>query len=80
MDSFGGLWLNKVLKSIANPGLDAAVMVSHLMKENFVLRSAFSPHQTYVIPNAVDTIKFYPDPSLVKQDGNIYIVVVSRMF
>ena len=74
----GSIHLNKALKW-ALCEIDAAITVSHTNKENLALRARIDPSKIYVIPNAVDTTKFTPDPSQRKDDGNIYIVVVCRM-
>jgi phosphatidylinositol glycan class A protein len=70
--------INKVLKwSIAD--VDACICVSHINKDNLVLRAAIDPSIIYVIPNAVDTTRFQPDTSLRNPANRINIVVVSRM-
>ncbi|XP_061706474.1 phosphatidylinositol N-acetylglucosaminyltransferase subunit A [Cydia pomonella] len=57
---------------------DHCICVSHTGKENTVLRAKVKAHKVSVIPNAVDTYNFTPDPS--KRDPNmITIVIVSRM-
>ncbi len=51
---------NKLLMgTLANA--QAVICVSHTSKENTVLRASLSPHQVYVIPNAVVPEQFYPD-------------------
>lgn len=54
--------LNKVIKLILSD-LDHAIAVSHTCKENLVLRASLNPHIVSVIPNAVDSTKFKPDPT-----------------
>ncbi|EDV36980.1 uncharacterized protein Dana_GF13228 [Drosophila ananassae] len=56
-----------------------AICVSHIGKENTVLRAKVAKHRVSVIPNAVDTALFTPDP--YKRPGNdrINIVVASRL-
>lgn len=54
--------LNKALKWFLCE-IDAAIAVSHTNKENLALRARLDPTKIYVIPNAVDTTKFTPDPS-----------------
>jgi len=39
-----------------------AICVSHIGKENTVLRARVAKHRVSVIPNAVDTALFTPDP------------------
>jgi phosphatidylinositol glycan class A protein len=70
--------INKTLKWILTD-VDAAICVSHINKENLALRAAMSPQSIYVIPNAVDTSRFTPDPSLRYPKDKINIVVVSRL-
>lgn len=58
--------------------IDHCICVSHTGKENTVLRAKVKAHKVSVIPNAVDSFSFTPDPS--KRDPNfITIVIVSRM-
>ncbi|ALC42814.1 CG6401 [Drosophila busckii] len=56
-----------------------AICVSHIGKENTVLRARVAKHRVSVIPNAVDTALFTPDPSQRPQEGIINIVVASRL-
>lgn len=57
---------------------DHCICVSHTGKENTVLRAKVRAHKVSVIPNAVDTYAFTPDPS--RRDPNtITIVIVSRL-
>lgn len=62
-----GIHLNKLIKWSFRD-LDAAICVSHACKDNFVLRAKFNPHKTFTIPNAVDSDKFTPDPSIRQKD------------
>jgi phosphatidylinositol glycan class A protein len=55
--------LNKLIKWSFRD-LDAAICVSHACKDNFVLRAKFDPRKTFTVPNAVDSEKFTPDPSI----------------
>lgn len=73
----GSLVLNKVLKSCLST-VSHAIGVSHICRDNLILRASLNPHQVSVIPNAVDTSKFTPDPSARSKD-RITIVVVSRL-
>ena len=59
--------LNKLCKWYLKD-VDAAIGVSHACKDNFVLRAKFNPHKTFTIPNAVDSDKFTPDPSIRQKD------------
>jgi phosphatidylinositol glycan class A protein len=70
--------INKTLKWILTD-VDACITVSHTNKENLTLRASISPHKIYVIPNAVDTAKFTPDPSLIDPKDKINIVIISRL-
>lgn len=56
-----------------------AICVSHIGKENTVLRARVAKHRVSVIPNAVDTALFTPDPSQRPQNDVINIVVASRL-
>lgn len=68
---------NKLLKSTLSD-IDHVICVSHTSKENTVLRAALNPQNVSVIPNAVDSTEFTPDPA--KRDSKrITIVAVSRL-
>uniref|UniRef100_A0A8C6U7F6 Phosphatidylinositol N-acetylglucosaminyltransferase subunit A n=1 Tax=Neogobius melanostomus TaxID=47308 RepID=A0A8C6U7F6_9GOBI len=54
------------------------VCVSYTSKENTVLRAALNPEIVSVIPNAVASTEFTPDPSQ-RQNDKITIVVISRL-
>nr|KAI8731792.1 phosphatidylinositol N-acetylglucosaminyltransferase subunit A [Biomphalaria glabrata] len=54
------------------------ICVSHTCRENTVLRSNISPSLVSVIPNAVDSTVFLPDPTQ-RQPGKITVVVISRL-
>ncbi|XP_044731343.1 phosphatidylinositol N-acetylglucosaminyltransferase subunit A [Chrysoperla carnea] len=54
------------------------VCVSHTGKENTVLRAKVQSNRVSVIPNAVDTVLFTPDPSQ-RSRSCITIVIVSRL-
>ncbi|XP_034103496.1 uncharacterized protein LOC132794333 [Drosophila nasuta] len=56
-----------------------AICVSHIGKENTVLRARVAKHRVSVIPNAVDTALFTPDPNRRPDNGVINIVVASRL-
>ncbi len=53
--------------------------VSHRCRENLILRASFPPERMSVIPNAVDTSKFFPDCTLRKPLGMVNIVAISRL-
>ena len=59
--------------------IDAAISVSHSLKENFTLRAKINPKICFTIPNAVDTNKFAPNPSMRYPLNTINIVCVSRL-
>ncbi|KAG0573999.1 hypothetical protein KC19_VG227300 [Ceratodon purpureus] len=75
----GSIHMNKVLQfTLAD--VHQAICVSHTSKENTVLRSGLNPEKVFVIPNAVDTAMFRPDPEespSIKEE--IIIVVISRL-
>lgn len=59
--------------------INHAICVSHIGKENTVLRARVAKHRVSVIPNAVDTVLFTPDPSQRPGNGIINIMVASRL-
>lgn len=59
--------MNKLLKFTLSD-ISHVICVSNTSKENTVLRAQLDPHLVSVIPNAVDTTQFTPDPS--KRDPN----------
>lgn len=69
---------NKLLE-ITLSMVNHAICVSHIGKENTVLRARVAKHRVSVIPNAVDTALFTPDPSQRPVNGVINIVVASRL-
>lgn len=80
-----GIHLNKIIKWSFRD-LDAAICVSHACKDNFVLRAKVDPNKVFTVPNAVDSDKFTPDPSIrdldIIKSGNpeqINIVYISRL-
>jgi len=68
---------NRVLK-ISLSTVNHAICVSHTSKENTVLRASYPPGLVSVIPNAVDSYQFTPDPGR-KTKGKVTVVVVSRL-
>lgn len=73
-----GLWSQVLQFTLAD--VHQAICVSHTSKENTVLRSGLNPEKVFVIPNAVDTAMFRPDPEAspsIKEE--IIIVVISRL-
>lgn len=79
-DDFGAMIHNQVVK-ISLLQCNHIICVSHVGKENKALRLQVGPNETIpisVIPNAVDTFVFTPDPN--QRDPNkITIVVNSRL-
>lgn len=74
----GSIAGNKALKfTLSDVG--HVICVSHTCKENTVLRASLDPSIVSVIPNAVVSKAFSPDPT--KSDPNyITIVVISRLY
>ncbi|BBN14899.1 phosphatidylinositol N-acetylglucosaminyltransferase subunit A [Marchantia polymorpha subsp. ruderalis] len=73
----GSIHMNKVLQyTLAD--VQQAICVSHTSKENTHLRSTLPPEKIFVIPNAVDTAMFQPDPSKRIKD-KVVIVIISRL-
>ena len=70
--------INKVLKCMLSD-IPHAICVSNTNKENLILRAAIRPEDVSVIPNAVDTSRFTPDPSQRPPFPRINIIVISRM-
>lgn len=70
--------INKVLKWMLSD-VTQAICVSNTNKENLILRAAIRPEDVYVIPNAVDSSRFTPDPTMRPESPRINIVVISRM-
>lgn len=73
-----GILLNKMCKWYLKE-CDATIAVSHACRDNFVLRAKISPHTCFTIPNAVDTNKFTPNPSLRYPKHTINIVMIQRL-
>lgn len=78
---FGSIWGNKVLK-FAISDVGHVICVSHTCKENTVLRGSIEPWKVSVIPNAVISKDFQPDPLSDRKGNNnvITIVVITRLF
>ncbi|XP_065363967.1 phosphatidylinositol N-acetylglucosaminyltransferase subunit A [Calliphora vicina] len=72
------VFTNKMLE-IDLTCVNHCICVSHIGKENTVLRARVPEEKVSVIPNAVDTALFTPDPSQRPNDGTINIVVASRL-
>lgn len=71
--------LNKLMKFTLSD-IDHVICVSHCSKENLVLRAYLDPTIVSVIPNAVDTTKFTPNPSAAPNPNHrINVVILSRL-
>ncbi|XP_059620300.1 phosphatidylinositol N-acetylglucosaminyltransferase subunit A [Phlebotomus argentipes] len=55
------------------------ICVSHIGKENTVLRASVPAQKVSVIPNAVDTALFTPNPIRRPQNDTVTVVIVSRL-
>lgn len=73
----GSILTNKLLKFTLSD-VSHVICVSHTCKENTVLRAALNPKRVSVIPNAVVSDDFTPDPSRAAK--NITIIVISRLY
>ena len=75
-----GILMNKLLKFTLSD-INHVICVSHTGKENTVLRARFNPSDVSVIPNAVDTRCFTPDPLAQPPDYHerINVVAISRL-
>ncbi|KAL6073502.1 phosphatidylinositol N-acetylglucosaminyltransferase [Balamuthia mandrillaris] len=69
--------MNKILKSCISD-VKHVICVSNTSKENTVLRAQIHPKHVSVIPNAVNSNGFTPNPS-ARDPNKITIVVVSRL-
>ena len=77
LDDLASVILNRVLQATLST-VDAAIGVSHVCRDNLILRAKLDPKRVHVIPNALDPTKFVPDPTRRCPD-RIKIVVVSRL-
>jgi phosphatidylinositol glycan class A protein len=75
-DDTSSILTNKLLKFTLSD-VDHVICVSHTSRENTVLRASLEPRSVSVIPNAVVSGEFTPDP--LKQRPNFTIVVASRL-
>lgn len=69
---------NKILE-LSLLDCDCVICVSHVGKENTVLRGNLNPQDVYVIPNAVDAEVFKPSSDGCRNDERIIVVVASRL-
>jgi phosphatidylinositol N-acetylglucosaminyltransferase subunit A len=76
-DDLASVILNRVLRTTLST-VDAAICVSHVCRDNLILRAHLDPTLVRVIPNAVDPTKFTPDPS--KRSDDRYVVIARLAF
>ncbi|KAN0140150.1 transferase [Lactarius tabidus] len=76
-DDAASILTNKLLEGMLR-NVDAAICVSHIGRENTVLRANLPPKSVYVIPNAIVVDHFRPARSVPSTD-TITIIVVSRL-
>lgn len=74
----GSIHVNKVLEVLLSD-IDHVICVSHACRENLVMRGNIHPVHVSTIPNAVDTSKFLPNPSMRYPTNTINIVMLSRL-
>jgi phosphatidylinositol glycan class A protein len=70
--------VNKLMRFTMS-GLDHAIGVSHICRENLVMRARLPPGDVSTIPNAVDPTRFTPDPNARSRDGRVNVVIMSRL-
>ncbi len=61
---------NKALFMFLNV-VDNFICVSNVAKENTVLRGGMEPERVFVIPNALDSASFTPDPGARDPDNSM---------
>lgn len=69
---------NRALLMFLSP-VDNCICVSNVAKENTVLRGGMEPERVFVIPNAIDSSAFTPDPSCRDPDNSKSIRSISGM-
>lgn len=75
----GEMWGNKMLMAVLSDA-GAVISVSHTGKENIVLRANLDPRLVYVIPNALVSSSFLPDPSQAPDyTRRVRIICISRL-
>ncbi len=70
---------NKALSFVLNL-VDNFVCVSQVAKKNTILRGAIRPDQVFVIPNAIDSLAFTPDPSYRDPNYSEYLSILFAWF
>lgn len=75
-----GFVLNRFMAVLmASVNAQHVICVSHVTRENFVLRTGVNPSDVSVIPNAVDAGSYTPDPSQWPAPPCINIVFIGRL-
>ncbi|XP_063702775.1 phosphatidylinositol N-acetylglucosaminyltransferase subunit A isoform X2 [Culicoides brevitarsis] len=69
---------NKLLEILLS-NCNHCICVSHTGKENTVLRAKVHHSRVSVIPNAVDTARFAPDPNNRPKNKTINVIIISRL-
>uniref|UniRef100_A0A336LLD4 CSON010697 protein n=1 Tax=Culicoides sonorensis TaxID=179676 RepID=A0A336LLD4_CULSO len=69
---------NKLLEILLSNS-NHCICVSHTGKENTVLRAKVHHSRVSVIPNAVDTARFAPDPNNRPKNNTINVIIISRL-
>jgi phosphatidylinositol glycan class A protein len=77
-NSVSSILMNKILKFSCSV-IDQFITVSHVGRENTVLRGKFHPKDVSVIPNAIISQQFTPPSHAKENNSKTTIVVVSRM-
>lgn len=67
-DDLATVVLNRALQTTLST-VDAAICVSHVCRENLILRAHLKPNRVHVIPNAVDNSRFTPATTKRRDDG-----------
>ncbi|VDN02515.1 unnamed protein product [Thelazia callipaeda] len=70
--------MNKLVLQYSLANVDRIICVSYTSKENTVLRSGVPANKVAVIPNAIDTDLFVPDPFLFYNNPTT-VIVLSRL-
>ncbi|KAI1693355.1 PIGA (GPI anchor biosynthesis) domain-containing protein [Ditylenchus destructor] len=70
--------INKLLIRYSFTNISRIICVSHICKENTVLRAGLPPNRVFVIPNAITTDLFTPDAELFYSNP-ITVVVLCRL-
>jgi phosphatidylinositol N-acetylglucosaminyltransferase subunit A len=77
--NMASIHINKLMK-FTLCDISHVITVSHCSKENLVLRAMLDPRRVSVIPNAVDSCKFTPNPRAAPdRSKRINIVILSRL-